>query len=329
MGTIAFSFSARTRRDALKIGRVQRTLNYAPGSRASTRSSAYCADKESDTMATSAAAAAREPATVGHLLRHWRHVRRKSQLSLALQAGISARHLGFVEIGRAAPSREMVLLLAGVLDVPLRERNALLLAAGYAPLYRETGLEAPEMEHARRAVALILEHQEPYPAVVMDRHWNILTANAAAQRFFSRLLPASSEGAPANIIRLMFDPRGLRPWVANWEGAAEALVHRIHREALGGVPDGETARLLEEVLSYPDVPKRWRLLDLLAPFPSPYLALQFRKGDLAMDFFSTVTTLGTPLDVTLQEIRIECFFPADDATAKSARAMAAAAATPG
>jgi transcriptional regulator with XRE-family HTH domain len=264
--------------------------------------------------------------TVGHLLKHWRGVRRKSQLALAVQAGVSARHVGFIEVGRSTPSREMVMLLAGVLDVPLRERNALLLAAGYAPVYRETGLEAPEMEHARRAVSLILEHQEPYPAVVMDRHWNLLTSNAAAQRFFSRLLPpaepAGPAGPPANILRLMFDPGGLRPFVANWESAAEALVRRVHREALGGVPDAATARLLDEVLAYPDVPRRWRSPDLLAPFPGPFLALQFRKGGLAMDYFSTVTTLGTPLDVTLQEIRIECFFPGDEHTAAAAREMA-------
>jgi transcriptional regulator with XRE-family HTH domain len=254
-------------------------------------------------------------ATVGGLIQHWRRLRKKSQLALALQAGVSTRHLGFVEIGRASPSREMVVLLAGVLDVPLRERNALLLAAGFAPLYRETGLDAPEMEHARRALALILEHQEPYPAVVLDRHWNVLTTNGAADRFFGRLLPAAAGGSPPNILRLMFDPAGLRPYVANWEEVAEALVQRAHREALGGVPDEGTTALLEEVLAYPGVPSRWRAPDLLAPFPKPYVAVQFRKGELALDFFSAVTTLGTPLDVTLQELRIECFFPADAATA--------------
>src|SRR5688572_22398795 len=138
-----------------------------------------------------------EATPVGRLIQHWRHARKKSQLALALQAGISARHLGFLEIGRANPSREMLVLLAGVLDVPLRERNALLLAAGYAPLYRETGLEAPEMEHARKAVGLILQHQEPYPAVVMDRHWNLLRSNAAAERFFAQLITLPSGGPPA------------------------------------------------------------------------------------------------------------------------------------
>jgi hypothetical protein len=159
---------------------------------------------------------------------------------------------------------------------------------------------------------LILQHHEPLPAVVMDRHWNMLTSNPAAERFFGQLITLPSGGPPANIIRLMFDPAGLRPYVANWESVAEALVQRIHREALGGAPDAGTADLLEEVLAYPGVPRRWRSPDLLAPFPRPYLAVQFRKGGLARDFFSTVTTLGTPLDVTLQEIRIECFFPADE-----------------
>jgi transcriptional regulator with XRE-family HTH domain len=263
-----------------------------------------------------------EATAVGRLIQHWRRVRKKSQLTLALQAGISARHLGFLEIGRANPSREMVLLLAGVLDVPLRERNALLLAAGYAPIYTETALDAPEMEHARKAIALILEHQEPYPAVVMDRHWNMLASNAGATRFFGALIALPSDGPAANVVRLMFDPEGLRPFVANWESVAEALIERVHREALGGVPDPGTERLLHEVLAFPGVPKRWRSPDLLAS-PPPYVAVEFRKDDLAMDFFSTVTTLGTPLDVTLREMRIECFFPANERTVASVRALAA------
>lgn len=271
-------------------------------------------------MATTPAASRSAASTVGRLIQHWRAVRKKSQLALALQAGVSARHLGFLELGRANPSREMVLLLAGVLDVPLRERNALLLAAGYAPIYGETGLDAPELEHARKAVALILQHQEPYPAVVMDRHWNILLTNSAAERFFGQLIALPGDARPANIIRLMFDPAGLRPYVANWEEVAEGLVQRVHREALGGAPDAATLALLQEALAYPGVPKRWRSLDLLAPFPRPYLAVQFRKDSLALDFFSTVTTLGTPLDVTLQELRIECFFPADERSAARMRA---------
>jgi transcriptional regulator with XRE-family HTH domain len=259
---------------------------------------------------------------VGRLIKHWRQLRRKSQLALALEAGVSARHLGFVEVGRSRPSREMVLLLSEALGVPLRERNALLLAAGFAPLYRETGLAAPELARARQALELILAHQEPYPAVVMDRHWNVVTANQAAGRFFA-LFVAPAPGATVNVIRMMFDPARLRPFVANWEAVAESLVQRIHREALGGVPDAETSRLLEEALSYPGVPARWRSADALEVAPAPYVAVQFRKGDLAMDYFSTVTTLGTPQDVTLQELRIECFFPADERTEAAARRLAA------
>ncbi|TKB67277.1 MAG: helix-turn-helix transcriptional regulator [Nitrospira sp.] len=258
---------------------------------------------------------------VGRLIQHWRRARQKSQLVLALEAGISARHLGFLEIGRAKPSREMVLILADALDVPLRERNGLLMTAGYAPFYRETGLDVQEMAHARRALELILSQQEPYPAVVMDRHWNIVMTNKAASRFFARLVALRADQRSANVIRLMFDPTGLRPFVGNWPAVAEALIHRVHREALGGVPDEETVRLLAEVLSYPGVPKSWQSPDVLGEPPTPYLAVEFRKGNFAMNFFSTVTTLGTPQDITLQEMRIECFFPADKKTEVTARQL--------
>jgi transcriptional regulator with XRE-family HTH domain len=264
-----------------------------------------------------------EPLPVGRLLQHWRRVRRKSQLALALEAGVSARHLGFLEVGRSHPSREMVLRLASTLDVPLRERNALLLAAGFAPVYRESGLDAAGLAHARRALEMILRQQEPYPAVVMDRHWNMLMTNRAAPRFFSRLVDLPAGGEPANVIRLMFRPDGLRPFVANWEAVAEALIQRVHREAVGGVADERTLALLDEVLAYSGVPKRWASLNASAP-PPPVVAIEFRKDDLAMDFFSTVTTLGTPQDVTLQEIRIECFFPADERTEAAAQEMAQA-----
>jgi transcriptional regulator with XRE-family HTH domain len=262
----------------------------------------------------------RSASPVGRLLQHWRRVRRKSQLVLALEAEVSPRHLGFVECGRSNPSRQMVLTLARALDVPLRERNTLLMAAGYAPVYRETGLAAPEMVQARKALDFILGRQEPHPAVVMDRHWNILMTNGAATRLFGMLIPAPPDG-PANIMRLMFRPDGLRPFVANWDDAAGALVQRLHREAVGGVPDETTTRLLEEVLAYPGVPRQWRSADLTVA-AQPFVPIAFRKDDLEMRYFSTVTTLGTPLDITLQEIRIECFHPADDATERKAHALA-------
>ena len=262
-----------------------------------------------------------EAPPVGRLLKHWRQVRHKSQLSLALDADVSPRHLGFIEVGRSKPSREMVLTLARALDVPLRERNDLLLAAGFAPMYRETGLSDPSLAEARQALDRILLHQEPFPAVVMDRHWNILLTNDAASRFFGLLLDGRDDG-PANVLELMFDPARVRPFVTNWEAVAEALIQRVHREAVGGAPDAQTVELLRKLLAYPGVPTQWALPDLTRVW-MPFLPIEFEKGDLRMRYFSAVTTLGTPQDITLQEIRIECFFPVDDATARTFRDWAA------
>jgi transcriptional regulator with XRE-family HTH domain len=253
------------------------------------------------------------PSPVGRLLQHWRRVRRMSQLDLAVEARVTSRHVSFVESGRAQPSREMVLVLARALDVPLRERNQLLLAAGYAPLYRETGVDEPAMSQVRAALDRVLRHHEPFPAVVMDRHWDILMANAAATLMFAWLLGGERSERPANVLRLMFDPGGLRPFVANWEQVGEALVQRVHREAIGGVPDDRTAALLRELLALPGVPERWRAPDLTAA-PLPVIPVEFRKGRLAVSYFSMVTTVGTPQDVTAEEIRLESFFPADEAT---------------
>ena len=188
-----------------------------------------------------------EPSPVGRLLQHWRAQRRMSQLALATEAGVTPRHVSFVESGRANPSREMVLKLARALDVPLRERNQVLLAAGYAPQYRETGLDDASMAQVRAALDTLLAHHEPHPAVVMDRHWNVLRTNRAADALFDWLLDGADPATPANVVRLMFGP--LRPHVANWEQTGEALVQRVHREAVGGVPDRVTRALLDEVLA--------------------------------------------------------------------------------
>jgi transcriptional regulator with XRE-family HTH domain len=255
----------------------------------------------------------------GPLLLHWRQVRNKSQLTLASEASVSPRHLCFVETGRARPSREMVLTLAQALQVPLREQNAMLLAAGFAPVYRETALDAPELAAARKALDTILRHHEPFPAVVLNRHWTILQTNTAAQRFFGFLLGSKPALSP-NVLRMIFDPEGLRPLITNWESVAERLIHRVHREAIGGVPDVETQELLRQALAFPGVPRRFRTPDLETPL-SPIVPIGFRKGALTFEYFSTVTTLGTPQDVTLQEIRIECFFPMDEATAANARTL--------
>jgi transcriptional regulator with XRE-family HTH domain len=249
---------------------------------------------------------------LGALLRHWRAARRVSQLDLALDAEVSSRHLSFVETGRSQPSREMVLRLADALQVPLRERNALLLAAGYAPLYRETDLEAPEMVAAKHAVEFILAQQEPYPAIVVDRHWNLLLSNDATRRFLGRFLDAPPP-LPLNAMRLIFHPAGLRPFIENWEEVAGHLIERVHREAAGAPPDAEAKALLEEMLGYPGVPGRWRTPQLDRA-PAPLVSVVYRRGDVRLTFFSTITTFGTPQDVTLQELRIESFFPADEAT---------------
>jgi transcriptional regulator with XRE-family HTH domain len=229
-----------------------------------------------------------------------------SQLALAHEAGVTPRHVSFVESGRANPSREMVLTLTRALDVPLRERNQVLVAAGYAPQYRETGLDDASMAAVNAALNTMLGHL-PHPAVVMDRHWNLLRANPAADELFGWLLDGAGAGDPPNVVRLMFGP--LRPHVANWDETGEALVQRVHREAVGGVPDLDTRRLLDEVLASDDVPARWRTPDF-ARTPLPLLPIRFAKDGRRLNYFSLVTTVGTPQDITLQELRVESFFPA-------------------
>jgi transcriptional regulator with XRE-family HTH domain len=258
----------------------------------------------------------------GLALREWRTRRGLSQLALSSNAGVSSRHLSFVETGRAQPSREMVLLLARTLDVPLRDRNDLLSAAGYAPVYRATKLEAPALAQARRALDFVLRQQEPYPAIVIDRHWNILQANGGTARLVELFLePSAAADLGLNAMRLMLHPRGFRSHIVNWEAMAAALVQWLHRDILSGVGDSETRRLLHELLEYPGVPRHWGRLDLDAS-TDPFLPIEFRRGDVELRYFSMLTSLGTPHDITLQEIRIESFYPADSATEEAARRLA-------
>jgi transcriptional regulator with XRE-family HTH domain len=259
----------------------------------------------------------------GSLLRQWRTTRRLSQLALAMEAGISTRHLSFLETGRAQPSREMVQLLAGMLDVPLGERNALLVSAGYAPAYGDRPLGAPELEPVRRALEFILRQQEPYPALVVDGQWNVVMRNDASRRIFE-LFRGPQE--TVNIMRTVFHPAMLRPSIVNWEELAVCLMHSLHREvAASGSED--VVRLRDELLAYPGVPPRWRTASDLACMP-PLVSMQLRKGDHEMAFFSMVTTLATPCDVALQQLKIECFFPADAATDRTARMLASGAPQP-
>ncbi len=264
-----------------------------------------------------------EGSPFGRALREWRTRRGLSQLALAGDADVSARHLSFVETGRAQPSREMVLLLARALDVPLRDRNDFLSAAGYAPLYRATDLDAPALAQARRALEFILRQQEPYPAIVIDRHWDILQANKGTARLVELFLePSATAELGSNAMRLMLHPRGFRPHIVNWEAMAAALIQWLHRDVLSGMADAGTRRLLDELLAYPGVPRHWRRLDLDAS-TDPFLPIEFRRGDVELRYFSMLTSLGTPHDITLQELRIESFFPADPATEDAARRLAA------
>jgi transcriptional regulator with XRE-family HTH domain len=262
-----------------------------------------------------------QPSGVGPLLRRWREARHLSQLELALEAEVSARHISFLETGRAEPSREMLLTLSNVLDVPLRERNLLLLAAGYAPIYGETSLDDPRMLQVRAAVEVILKSNEPRSAIAHDRHWNIVMANAAFVRFLATvqgkepagLTPLTIAAAPRlNVLRLLFDPNGVRKAFVNWEAIARALLNEAYRR-LAWARDEELKSLIDEVLSYPGVPARWREPDVEAPHEL-IVPMEIKMFGQVVRMFSTVTTVATPHDVTLQELHVEVFYPADAET---------------
>jgi transcriptional regulator with XRE-family HTH domain len=261
--------------------------------------------------------------TFGALLRQWRLARHKSQLDLATEANVSTRHISFVETGRTQASRDMVLLFAQVLDVPLRDRNVMLIAAGYAPRYNETPLSAPEMSQVRGALEFILQRQEPYPALVIDRHWNVVLRNSASEHLWSLFvdMKALPRDVARNVMHMVFDPRALRPWIVDWNRVAGGLLQTIHRENMRGIADGETRRLLNDLLSYPGVPTSWRDADSSLG-KDAMMPFEMRKDDLAVKLYSFNTTLGTPRDVTLQEIHIECFYPADEATEEFIRRLA-------
>jgi transcriptional regulator with XRE-family HTH domain len=258
-------------------------------------------------------------------LRLWRQRRGWSQLDFAGRAGISQRHLSFLELGRASPSRDMVMRLAAALDVPLREHNALLVAAGFAPVWRETGLAAPELAQVGEALNYIMAQQEPFPAAVVDRRWKLLKANNGAVRLVEFLVGPVGPDAEINLADALVAPDILRPYLINW---AEVVRYFIRSVEVDAAADGtaETAALLERLLGYPGVRSV-----VEAPFdetaPAPVLPMHFRKGGVSLQLFTTIATLGTPRDITLQELRIECLFPMDQATADVLRAWAGKAAT--
>ena len=263
-------------------------------------------------MTTSAAPGRPGPGSAGNLLRQWRELRGLSQLGLALEAGVSQRHVSFVEGGRSRPSAQMVIDLSDALDVPLRERNAILLAAGHAPRYSEAALDAPSLSRVTSALKRMLRQNEPFPAMVMDRHWNVVLANDAAPRFFGCFADLAAWPAPRNLLHLMFDPAGLRPHVVDWAATSRTLLARVHREAPGHAVDAGTRQLLDALGRYPGVDPRRAV-----PGPdaaAPLVPLTFAKDGTTLSYFSLITTVGTPQAVAAEELRLECMVPADDET---------------
>jgi transcriptional regulator with XRE-family HTH domain len=256
---------------------------------------------------------------VGGLLRQWRERRRLSQLELALEAEISTRHLSFVETGRSVPSRDMILRLAEQLDLPLRERNRLLLAAGYAPAYSETPLHSPHMAAVRAAVRQVLAGHEPYPAVVVDRRWNLVEANASVALFTEGVAPELL-APPANALRISLHPRGMAPRIINLgEWRAHLLGRLRHQVTL--TADPELTSLYDELRAYPcNQPEP----EIELPGPGDIVVpLRILQNGRELAFFSTVATFGTPLDITVADLVIESFFPADTETASTLRNLPA------
>ena len=256
-------------------------------------------------------------------LKWWREHRGLSQLELSGRAEISQRHLSFLELGRASPSRHMVLRLAEALGIPLRQHNALLLAAGFAPAWRETELGAPELAHIASAVDYMLAHHEPYPAVAVDGRWNLIKANGAAVRLVEFLVGPLPPGQPVNLADALVAPDVLRPFLVNWAEVVRYFIRSVEADAAA---DGsqETGALLTRLLAYKGVRSAIRS-PMPEPAGGPVLAMHFRKGETRLALFTTIATLGTPQDVTAQELRVESFFPLDKATAAVLRAWAAKA----
>lgn len=258
--------------------------------------------------------------TVGELLRAWRAKRRLSQLEVGLTAGVSARHLSFIETGRARASAELLVALADVLDMPLRERNVLLLAAGFAPRYSQMQLDAPGMAAMQQAIARVLDAHDPYPGVALDRHWNIVIANAAAQRM-TAVVPRELLSLPHNIFRLGLHPRGIAAHTANFDEWGRYMLRELQRLADSAVDPAATA-LLDEVRGYPNVQALLKTPPDAAPSNPLLVPCVLDISGQRLSLFTTLATFGAPRDVTLAELTVELFYPADAATEAALRAMA-------
>jgi transcriptional regulator with XRE-family HTH domain len=258
------------------------------------------------------------------LLRYWRRRRGLSQLDLAVAASVSTRHVSFLETGRAQPSREMVLRLGATLGLSMRNQNEMLEAAGFPEQFACTGSGATALPPGiEQAVERMMAQQEPYPMTVLDRRYDVLRANAAANRLFPRFLadPTALSG-PLNVLALLFDPRLLRPFVVGWEQVAHAVVARLHRESLARPEDSDLRDVLDRVLAQPGVPERWRHPDFEV-VSEPTLVFRVRRDDEELAFLTTLTVFNAPQNVTMEELRIESYFPLDDRTAALCQRLAA------
>jgi transcriptional regulator with XRE-family HTH domain len=248
--------------------------------------------------------------TVGNLIREWRTRRSLSQMALASDSAVSTRYLSFIETGRARPSREMVLHLAEQLEVPLRERNRLLMAAGYAPVFPQRSLDDELMAPVREALDRFLEAHQPYPAAIVDGHWNLVAANEGIALMTQGVAPELLE-PPANVFRIALHPDGMAPRILNFEEWSSHLISRVRRQAaLTG--DSEMTRLYEELSGYPGVS-----LEHVIEGSAPFLLHRLKLADDELSFFSTVTTFGTATDITLAELSLEAFYPADERTKRA------------
>jgi transcriptional regulator with XRE-family HTH domain len=256
-----------------------------------------------------------QPNDLGALLRQWRGARNKSQMEASLDAGVSQRHLSFIEIGRSVPSRETLIGIAEALEIPFRDRNALLLAAGYAPMYEDAGWDKQELRSVAEALNRMLRQHEPYPAIAMDRYWNVLQTNTAAPRFFNSFVDLSARPQPRNLLHLMFDPAGMRPFIENWEAVARTLIQRVYRESVGRVIDEKSQDLISALLAYPGTKPEWRTPQVQrSPSDLPVIPIRLMKDGGALSYFSMLTTLATPQAIATQELRIETMFPIDEVT---------------
>ncbi len=258
----------------------------------------------------------------GALLKQWRQLKGLSQLDLALAADSSARHLSFIETGRSRPSREMVLRLAEVMELPLRERNRLLNAAGFTGAYAESSLDDEGLTQVRRALDHMLQQQEPYPAIVMNRCFDVLMINHAGAAMMNMLgLQMGGSEGPPNMLRITMAENGLRAIVKDWNRIAHHMIERAHRQVRGAGEGDPLKKLIEEVVAYPGIPEDWEIAD-----PSdaalPVMPVEFEMGGATLSWITTITSFGTPQDVTAEEIMVECMFPANAETEAMVRSLA-------